>query len=84
MNTRNNVGRKRLTPGARIAELERDLDAAQYLLHEIVICAFVREHGRNPVSKTEYQAYHRMLYEEAVAAMEARRDVPEWLTTDDD
>ena len=48
--TRNNLARKRLTPDARIAELEHDLDAAQHLLHEIIICAFRREHGRDPAT----------------------------------
>jgi hypothetical protein len=64
--------------------LEGDLDAAQHLLHEIVICAFRREHGRDPATKAEYRAYHRKLLEEACAAMEARADVPEWLTSDDE
>jgi hypothetical protein len=73
-----------LTANARIAELEHDLDAAQHLLHEIVIAAFRREHGRDPASKAEYRAYHRKLYEEAVAAMETRSDVPAWLTSDDE
>jgi hypothetical protein len=53
-------------------------------LNEIVIAAFRREHGRDPATKAEYRAYYRALYEEAVAAMEARSDVPEWLTTDDE
>jgi hypothetical protein len=48
MSTRNDLARKRPTPDPRIAELERDLDAAQHLLHEIVIAAFRREHGREP------------------------------------
>jgi hypothetical protein len=69
MSTRNDLARKRLPPNPRIAELEGDLDAAQHLLHEIVIAAFRREHGRDPASKSEYRAY---------------RDTPLWLTTDDD
>ena len=75
MNTRNDLARKRVTPDARIAELAHDLDAAQHMLHEIVICAFRREHGRDPATKTEYRAYHRKLFDEAVAAIEtsARR-----------
>jgi hypothetical protein len=68
----------------RIAELEGDLDSAQHFLHEIVICAFRREHGRDPVTGAEYRAYHRKLCEEAVAAMATREENPEWLTTDDD
>jgi hypothetical protein len=72
------------TPDPRIAELEHDLDAAQQLLHEIVIAAFRGERGRDPATKAEYRAYHHRLYEEAVAAMEARSEAPEWLTTDDD
>jgi hypothetical protein len=74
----------RLTPDSRIAELVHDLDAALHLLHEIVICAFRREHGRDPVIKAEYRAYHRKLYDEACAAMEARMEAPKWLTTDDE
>ena len=70
MSTRTDVARKRLTLDLRIAELERDLDAAQHLLHEIVIAAFRREHGREAASKAEYRAYHRKLYDEASAAME--------------
>ena len=81
---RNNLARKRVTADSRIAELEQDLDAAQHLLHEIVIAAFRREHGRDPATKTEYRAYHRKLYDEAVAAMEARSEAPEWLNTDDE
>ena len=41
-------------------------------------------HGRDPATKAEYRAYHRALYEEACAAMEARGEVPEWLTSDDE
>jgi hypothetical protein len=55
-----------------------------HLLHEIVIAAFRREHGRDPATKTEYRAYNRKLYEEAIAAMEARSETPEWLSTDDE
>ncbi len=51
MSTRNNLTRKWLMPDPRIAELEHDLDAAQHLLHEIVICAFRREYGRDPTTK---------------------------------
>jgi hypothetical protein len=81
----NSLARKRLTPDSRIAELEHDLDAAKHLLHEIVIAAFRREHGRDPATRAEYRAYHHKLYEDAIAAMEARSgDVPEWLTTDDE
>jgi len=65
MSTRNDLARKRLTPDSRIVELEHDLDAAQHLLHEIVIAAFRRE----PASEAEYRAYHRKLYGEAIAAM---------------
>jgi len=68
----------------RIAELEGDLDAATHLLHEIVIAAFRREHGRDPTTKAEYRAYHRKLFEEACAAMKVRREAPAWLTTDDE
>jgi hypothetical protein len=64
--------------------LEHDLDAAQHLLHEIVICAFRREHGRDPATKAEYRAYHRKLWDEAVTAMAERNEAPEWLATDDD
>jgi hypothetical protein len=71
-------------PDSRIGELERDLDAAQHLLHEIVVCAFRREHGRDPISSTEYRTYHAKLCEEAVAAMAARVHSPEWLTTDEE
>jgi hypothetical protein len=63
---------------------KRDLDAAQHLLHEIVICAFRREHGRDPATRAEYRAYHRAQYEEAVAAMAARTEAPAWLTSDDE
>jgi hypothetical protein len=84
MRTRKDLARKRLTPDARIAELEHDLDTAQHVLHEIVIAAFRREHGRDPVSRAEYRAYHRKLCDEACVAMETRNEgVPEWLTTDD-
>jgi hypothetical protein len=72
MSTRSNLARKRLAPDSRIAELEHDLDAAQHLLHEIVIAAFRRERGRDPTTKAEYRAYHRRLYKEAVAATAAR------------
>jgi hypothetical protein len=75
---------KRQTNDELFAELKGDLDAAAHLLNEIVIAAFRREHGRDPASKTEYRAYDRKLYEEACAAMAARTEVPEWLTTDDD
>ena len=84
MSTRNELARKRLTPDPRMAELERDLDAAQHLLHEIVIAAFSREHGRELISKAEDQVYHRKLYEEAIAAMAERGEAPEWLATDDE
>jgi hypothetical protein len=84
MTTRNDLARKRLRPDALSAEPEGDLDAAQHLLHEIVIAAFRREHGRDPATKAQDRAYHRNLYEKAVAAMEARIATPEWLTTDDD
>jgi hypothetical protein len=47
-----------------------------------VIAAFRREHGRDPTTKAEYRAYHRKLFEEAIAAMEVRTEAPEWLTTD--
>jgi hypothetical protein len=67
-----------------IAELERDLDAAQHLLHEIVNYAFRREHGLDPASKAEYRVYHRKLYEEACAAMAMRTEAPEWLAGDDE
>jgi hypothetical protein len=80
VNTRKDFGRKRLSPNARVAELEGELDAAQHLLNEIVIAAFRREHERDPASKAEYRAYHRKLYEEAVAAMETRTEAPEWLS----
>jgi hypothetical protein len=76
--------RKRPTPDPRIAELEGDLDAATHLLHEIVIAAFRREHGRDPATKAEYRAYHRKLHEEAILAMEARTEAPERLATDDE
>jgi hypothetical protein len=56
----------------------------QHLLHEIVICAFRREHGRDPAIKAEYRAYHRKLFDEAFAAMGARSEAPEWLTSDDE
>jgi hypothetical protein len=49
--------------------MDDDLDAAQHLRHEIVICAFRRENGREPTTKAEYRAYHRKLYEETCAAM---------------
>jgi hypothetical protein len=42
-----------------------DLDAAQHLLHEVVIAAFRREQGRDPATKAEYRAYLRKLFEEA-------------------
>jgi hypothetical protein len=84
MSIRNDLARKCPTPDARIVELEDDLAAAQHLLHEIVIAAFRREHGRDPTTKAEYRAYHRKLYEEACAAMDARSEVPEWLATYDD
>jgi hypothetical protein len=82
--TRNSLARKRLTHGARIAELKTHLDATQHLLHEIVIAAFRREHGGDPTTKAEYRAYYCKIFEEAVAAMEARTEAPEWLSTDDD
>lgn len=66
-------------PNSRIVELEHDIDAATHLLHEIVIAAFRREHGRDATIQAEYRAYHRKLYEEACAAVEARTDVPDWL-----
>jgi hypothetical protein len=69
---------------ARIAELEHDLDAAAHLLHEIVIAAFRREHGRDPASKVGYRAYQRKLFDEAVAAMATRTEAPEWLSSDDE
>ena len=78
------LARKRLSPDSRIAELGGDLDAAQHLLHEIVICGFRREHGRDPATKAEYRVYHRKLYEEACAAIASRIDAPEWLITDDE
>jgi hypothetical protein len=84
MTMRNDLARKRVTPDSWIAELERDLDTAQRLPHEIVIAAFRRERGREPVTKAEYRAYHRKLYEAAVAAMGARSDVPKWLASDDE
>ena len=84
MRTRNDLARKRLTPDPRIAELEQGLDAATHLLHEIVIVAFRREHGRDPATKAEYRTYHRKLYEEAVAAMEVRTESPDWLDSDDE
>lgn len=77
MRSRNHLARKRLTHDSHVAELERDLNAAQHLLHEIVICAFRREHGRDPISRAEYRAYHRKLYDEAVATMEARTEAPD-------
>lgn len=52
MSTRSDLARKRLTPSSRMAELEGDLDVATHLLHEIVIAAFRREHGRDPATKT--------------------------------
>jgi hypothetical protein len=84
MSARNDLAQKHLTPDSRMAELESDLDAAQHLLHEIVIAAFRREHGRDPATKAEYRAYHRALYEDAVAAMAARIDIADWLSTDVD
>jgi len=84
MSTRDDLARKRLTPDALVAELKGDLDVAAHPLHEIVIVAFRREHGRDPTTKAEYRAYHRKLYEEAAASMEARSVVPEWLNTDDE
>lgn len=42
-----------------------DLDAAQYLLYEIVIAVFRREQGRDPATKAEYRTYLRKLFEEA-------------------
>ena len=36
---------------------------------------------RDPTTKAENRAYHRKLYEEACAAMEARSEAPEWLTS---
>jgi hypothetical protein len=51
--------------------------------HEIVICAFRREHGRDPATQPEYRADQRKLYDAAVAAMRPRITTPEWPTTDD-
>ena len=51
MSTRHDLTRKRLMPDSRIAELEHDLDTAAHPLHEIVIAAFRREHGRDPASR---------------------------------
>lgn len=73
MNTRNDLARKRLTPDPRIAELEGDLDTATHLLHEIVVAAFRREHGRDPASRAEYRAHYRKLWDEAVAARSSPR-----------
>ena len=84
MRARNSVARKRLAPDPLIAELKEGLDAAAHLLHEIVIAAFLREHGRDPASKAEYRAYHRKLFEEARAAMETWSEAPEWLVTDEE
>jgi hypothetical protein len=53
MSTRHDLARKRPTPDSRIAELEHDLDAAQHLLHEIVIAASRREYGREPANPAE-------------------------------
>jgi|HubBroStandDraft_3_1064219.scaffolds.fasta_scaffold522092_1 hypothetical protein len=57
LSTHSDLARKRLTPDPLIAELKSDLDAAQHLLHEIVIAFFRREHDRDPPSKAEYRAY---------------------------
>jgi transposase-like protein len=84
MSTRNDLAQKRLTPDSRIAELEHDLDTAAHLLHEIVIAAFRREHGRDPATQTEYRSYYRKLWDEAAAAMAMRAEAPEWLATDDE
>jgi hypothetical protein len=81
--TRHTLARKRLTHGARIAELERDLDASQHLLHEIVIAAISREHGRDPASRVEYRAYYRALFHESVVAIAARSEASEWLAPDE-
>src|SRR5271167_1767003 len=56
MPTRNDLARKRLTPAPLIAELKEGRDAATHLLHEIVIAAFRREHGRDPASTAEYRS----------------------------
>jgi hypothetical protein len=81
---RNDRARNRLTPDPRIVELEDDLDIAVHLLHEMVIAIFRREHGRDPASKAEFRVYYRKLWDEAVAAMAARAEAPEWLTSDDE
>ena len=84
MSTRHDLARERVTPDPRIAELEQDLDAATHLLHDIVICAFRRKHGREPATKAEHRAHHGKLYEQARAAMEARTEAPEWLSIGDE
>ena len=84
MSAGDDLARKRLTQDALIAELKGDLGAAAHLLHEIVIAAFRREHGRDPATKAEYRACHRKLFDEECAAMEARGSTHEWLTNDDE